>query len=211
MLKKLKKIFNSILKQKNIIPILAGIVLICLICKVGHNAGFVEGFVEGAKDGESCTEKHPWKELQQQYNDAKKKCSANKPGRTAGRSTHVKWETNKRDCLAELSEDEYKEARDAWEACEAAAAKAAKEEKAARMRAAAAGKAHRERLAAATKKRNEAKAMAAAKKQNKANVVKGKANEKGGGAWQSELRDKYKDAAKFVWYKNLEKKYPSDV
>ena len=191
MLKKLKKIFNSILKQKNIIPILAGIVLICLICKVGHNAGFVEGFVEGAKDGESCTEKHPWEELQQQYNDAKKKCSANKPGRTAGRSTHVKWETKKSACLAEPLR-EYKEARDAWEACEAAAAKAAKEEKAARMRAAAAGKAHRERLAAATKKRNEA-------------------NEKGGGAWQSELRDKYKDAAKFVWYKNLEKKYPSDV
>ena len=113
MLKKLKKIFNSILKQKNIIPILAGIVLICLICKVGHNAGFVEGFVEGAKDGESCTEKHPWEELQQQYNDAKKKCSANKPGRTAGRSTHVKWETKKSACLAEPLR-EYKEARDAW-------------------------------------------------------------------------------------------------
>ena len=31
MLKKLKKILNSILKQKNILPILAGIVLICCI------------------------------------------------------------------------------------------------------------------------------------------------------------------------------------
>lgn len=51
MLKKLKKILNSILKQKNILPILAGIVLICLICKVGHNAGFVEGFVEGVEGG----------------------------------------------------------------------------------------------------------------------------------------------------------------
>jgi len=70
MLKKLKKILNSILKQKNILPILAGIVLICLICKVGHNAGFVEGFVEGVEREEKAI----FNPSAPRYNEFKKAC-----------------------------------------------------------------------------------------------------------------------------------------
>jgi len=51
MFKKLSKNLSKLFSKKNVLPLLAGIVLICLLCNMSYQGGLVEGFVEGMKEG----------------------------------------------------------------------------------------------------------------------------------------------------------------